>query len=122
MLVDGDLSVGLGDVGLAADDFAVDGQGAGLPGVTVTATSPSLQGERITVTGGNGGYRIGIMPAGEYRVSYELEGFATKVRTVKISAAQTSLSDIEMSLAPPQAGRRATMARTAVAVTTFITP
>ncbi len=76
-----------------------DEQGAGLPGVTVTATSPNLQGERMTVTGTNGGYRVGTMPPGEYRVTYELEGFATKVRTVKVSAAQTSSSDIEMSIA-----------------------
>ncbi len=76
-----------------------DDQSAGLPGVTVTATSPSLQGERTTQSGSNGGYRIGTMPAGEYRVTYELEGFATKVRTVKISAAQTLKSDIDMQIA-----------------------
>ena len=76
-----------------------DDQGGGLPGVTVTATSPTLQGERITTTSANGTYRIGAMPPGEYRVSYELEGFATKIRTVKVSAAQTSISDIDMQLA-----------------------
>ena len=76
-----------------------DDSGAGLPGVTVTATSPALAGERIAQTGANGGYRIGTMPAGEYRVTYELEGFATKVRTIKISAAQTSKSDIDMQIA-----------------------
>ena len=76
-----------------------DEQGAGLPGVTVTATSPSLQGERSTVTGNNGDYKIAFIPPGEYKVTYELEGFATKIRTQKISAAQLSTSDIEMQLA-----------------------
>ncbi len=76
-----------------------DEQGAGLPGVTVNATSPSLQGQRSTVTGSNGTYKIAFMPAGEYKLAYELEGFATKIRTQKISAAQISTSDIEMQLA-----------------------
>ena len=76
-----------------------DEQGAGLPGVTVTATSPALQGDRVTVTAANGAYRIGVLPAGDYRVSYELEGFATKVRNIGINAAQTKTSDIEMQIA-----------------------
>ncbi len=76
-----------------------DEQGSGLPGVTVTATSPSLQGQRSTVTGSNGTYKIAFMPPGEYKLTYELEGFATKIRTQKISAAQISSSDIQMQLA-----------------------
>ncbi len=76
-----------------------DEQGAGLPGVTVTATSARLQGERATQTGNNGGYKLGFLPPGEYKVSYELEGFATKIQTNVISAAQTRDSDIQMQLA-----------------------
>ncbi|MEM7352657.1 MAG: TonB-dependent receptor [Acidobacteriota bacterium] len=76
-----------------------DEQGAGLPGVTVTATSPRLQGERTTQTGANGGYKLGFLPPGEYKVSYELEGFATKIQNNVISAAQTRDSDIQMQLA-----------------------
>ena len=73
--------------------------GAALPGVTVTATSPNLQGARVTVTGSSGGYRIGPLPPGDYSVSYELDGFATLTREVKMSAAVTTSSDISMQLA-----------------------
>ncbi len=76
-----------------------DDSGAGLPGVTVTATSPKLQGARNSVTGTNGGYKIAFMPPGEYKISYELEGFATKVRNVVMNAAQTKTSDIKMQIA-----------------------
>ena len=43
-----------------------DESGAGLPGVTVTATSPNLQGSRVTQTGGNGDYKLAFLPAGPY--------------------------------------------------------
>ena len=76
-----------------------DADGAGLPGVSVVATSPKLQGERRTVTGNNGDYKLAFMPPGDYRVTYEVEGFTTKVRTIRLSAAQSSTSDIVMELA-----------------------
>ncbi len=60
-----------------------------LPGVTVTATSPNLQGARTSVTNGNGDYIFTFLPPGEYRVRFELQGFQTIDTTVKINAAQT---------------------------------
>jgi len=72
--------------------------GAALPGVTVTATSPSLQGARVTATGGNGSYKLAFLPPGDYQVTYELDGFATVTREVKISAAVPTSSDITMQL------------------------
>ena len=44
-----------------------DEQGTRLPGVTVTATSPSLQGVRVVVSDGNGNYKVPLLPAGTYR-------------------------------------------------------
>lgn len=75
-----------------------DESGAGLPGVTVTATSPNLQGSRVTQTGANGDYKLAFLPPGPYQVTYELEGFKTSIREVKISAAQTTPSDVRMEL------------------------
>jgi hypothetical protein len=75
-----------------------DAQGAGLPGVTITASSPSLQGERSTQSGGNGDYKLGFLPPGTYEISFELEGFSSVLQAVKISAAQTAQSDIQMQL------------------------
>ena len=44
----------------------VDSQGLALPGVTVTATSPNLQGARETVTSENGDYILTLLPPGSY--------------------------------------------------------
>ena len=75
-----------------------DADGGALPGVTVTATSPNLQGARVVVTGGNGSYKLAFLPPGDYEVTYELNGFATVSRQVKVSAAVNTASDIEMQL------------------------
>ncbi len=74
--------------------------GASLPGVTVTATSPSLQGSRVVVTGANGAFKLAFLPAGEYQITYELEGFSTAVQTVVVAAAQNkNLGDLELKVA-----------------------
>ena len=57
-----------------------DNTGAVLPGVTVTATGPALMGPRVAVTNDEGSYRFPTLPPGNYRLSYELGGFATVVR------------------------------------------
>ena len=40
----------------------VDQQGLAVPGVTVVAASPNLQGIRETVTSGNGDYILSLLP------------------------------------------------------------
>ncbi len=60
-----------------------------LPGVTVTVTSPNLQGARTTVTNENGDYTLPFLPPGDYRARFELQGFQTIDTTVKVNAAQT---------------------------------
>ena len=45
-----------------------------LPGVTVTVTSPNLQGARTSVTNGNGDYIFTFLPPGEYRVQVRAAG------------------------------------------------
>lgn len=49
--------------------------GSALPGVTVTLTSPALQGEKIQVTDLEGRFRFLSLPPGTYSVKSELEGF-----------------------------------------------
>ncbi len=75
-----------------------DSSGAVLPGVTVTASSPALQGARSTTTNSNGDFKLAFLPPGEYDVTYELEGFNSAVRHVKMSAAQTAISDVQLEL------------------------
>lgn len=69
-----------------------------LPGVTVTITSPSLQGPRVTTTGASGGYLQRFLPPGDYLISYELDGFANLERAVRLSAAVTTQSDVQLEL------------------------
>ncbi len=100
-----------------------DGKDA-LPGVTVTVTSPNLQGSRTAVTTASGDYIIRFLPPGDYRVRFELQGFQTLDTTIKISAAQ----DARLDAAMPQAkvaeevtvtGSYETISATATASTTF---
>jgi hypothetical protein len=69
---------------------------APLPGVTVTVTSPNLQGSRTTVTGINGDYILTFLPPGPYKARFELQGFQTQETTVKVNAAQTQRLDAIM--------------------------
>jgi len=58
-----------------------DETGGTLPGVTVTLTSPVLQVPQIVrVTDAQGLYQFPDLNPGTYRMTYELEGFATLVR------------------------------------------
>ena len=49
--------------------------GLSLPGVTVTACSPVLQGQRTATTDINGVYFIKGLPAGTYSVSFDMPIF-----------------------------------------------
>src|SRR5947199_4420144 len=57
-----------------------DEGGGVLPGVTVEAKSPALQGSRTVVTDSTGTYRLTLLPPGGYTVSFTLEGFAAEAR------------------------------------------
>jgi len=67
-----------------------------LPGVSVTVTSPNLQGTRTAVTSVAGDYFFTFLPAGEYKVKFELQGFQTQETSVKLNAAQTQELDASM--------------------------
>ncbi|HVR70201.1 MAG TPA: TonB-dependent receptor [Vicinamibacteria bacterium] len=59
--------------------------GAPLPGVTVSISSPALQGERTAVTDTAGAYILRGLPPGEYRVRFSLAGFGDVERTVQLA-------------------------------------
>jgi hypothetical protein len=61
-----------------------DEQGLAVPGVTVTVTSPALQGARTQVTDSTGGYTFPNLPPGAYNVTFELTGFATVKRDTNV--------------------------------------
>ena len=63
---------------------AVDAQGLSLPGVTVTVSSPSLQGTRTAVTDINGNYSLPQLPPGDYSVVFTLSGFGDIEQTATV--------------------------------------
>lgn len=71
--------------------------GSPLPGVTVTATSPALMGERSTVTAGNGDYSIPGLPPGQYSVRFELEGMVTVDAKLNVGLGTPSRADAELT-------------------------
>jgi hypothetical protein len=80
-----------------------DAQGAVLPGVTVTATSPALIQPQTTVTSETGNYRFPAVPPGTYEVTYELAGFNTLKRSgISITLGFTANVNVELALATLQ--------------------
>jgi hypothetical protein len=72
-----------------------DEEGAPLPGVNITVTSPGLMGTRSVLTDAQGKYRIGTLPIGTYAVEATLESFtSTKMTDVIVHAGVTSTVDI----------------------------
>src|SRR5262245_1784221 len=74
-------------------------QGGGLPGVTVTGTSPALQAPVAGVTDSTGYYRLNNLPPGTFTVTAELTGFSTTRREgIVIRAGLTFAVDLEMKV------------------------
>jgi hypothetical protein len=78
----------------------LDVQEAALPGATVTATSPNLQGSREAVTSQNGDYILTGLPSGPYTISFSVSGFQTQTRNVVL--APTQVLPLEVRLGPAQ--------------------
>jgi hypothetical protein len=80
-----------------------DAQGAVLPGVTVTAASPSALGVQTAVTSDTGTYRFPALPPGVYALSFELGGFTTLRREgIQLSLGFTANVNVELALATLQ--------------------
>lgn len=75
-----------------------DTSGGVLPGVTVEATSPAIQGtSRSAVSDGAGIYRIIDLPPGLYSVTATLQGFSTVQRgSIQVAGAGTITIPVEM--------------------------
>jgi hypothetical protein len=71
-----------------------DQQDLAIPGATVTAASPAMQGPRSVVTDAQGGYVFRNLPAGEYEVKFELSGFATITHKTAVALGLTIEQDV----------------------------
>ena len=77
----------------------VDATGLALPGVTVTATSPAMQGPRTTTTSVNGDFIIPFLPPGEYTILFELDSFQPSKQTVGVAMAETQPLKVTLAVA-----------------------
>ena len=75
-----------------------DSSGGVLPGVTVTATSPNLQGQRVIVTSAFGDYAIPLLPPGAYTITFELSGFTTVTQRVDVASTETVPLDASLGI------------------------
>ena len=76
-----------------------DEQGGVVPGLTVTAASPTVAGMFTAITDAQGLYRLVDLPPGEYLISAELMGFAKLERPGVVVRAGLNLSvDIVMKI------------------------
>ena len=87
----------------AINGKVADESGGALPGVTISLSSPSMQGIRTGVSGGDGSFRFPAIPPGTYKVTYELAGFATVVREgVVVGLGFTATLNADMKVASLQ--------------------
>lgn len=75
-----------------------DSSGASLPGVTCTATSPSMQGSRTAVTANNGSYRIVALPPGTYKVNCALSGFASVEKAANVTLGSVANANMTLQI------------------------
>jgi hypothetical protein len=91
----------------------VTASGRPLAGVTVTISSPVLQGTRSTVTGEAGAYLFPALPPGEYRAVFSGEGVSTTVdatlRLSQVARADVALEAITVDAAAPSVLESATV-------------
>jgi len=72
--------------------------GTNLPGVTVTVSSPKLQGTRTTVTNENGDYNFSALPPGTYKVTFSLSGLTDVAKNAQVSLVETTRLDADMKM------------------------
>jgi len=76
-----------------------DNEGHPLPGVTLTATGPSLIGTVSDVSKADGSFRLPVLPPGTYEVKAELSGFKTVRRgAIIVRVGMTVTINIQMEV------------------------
>jgi len=72
--------------------------GSALPGVTVEAKSNVLPQPRVTVTDGNGDYRLPQLQPGAYTLTFTLSGMQTTTRKAEALLGQDNAADVKMGV------------------------
>src|SRR5688572_4132183 len=78
--------------------IVVDGQELPVPGVAVTIASPAMQGPRTATSGPDGGFVFRPLPAGDYEVQLDIQGFTPERRTATVPLGQAA--ELHVTLRP----------------------
>ena len=74
-----------------------DAAGGVVTGAAVLVVNSATNGQRTVTTSATGAYRADQLPAGEYRVSARLAGFADSVTTVHLDAGAVATADVTLA-------------------------
>jgi hypothetical protein len=77
----------------------LDQQGLPIPAVTVTLTSPALQGQRSALTAADGGYVFTSLPPGPYEVSFESTAFSPATANTTVPLGLTVEQNVTLKAA-----------------------
>ena len=86
-------------VGANLSGRIVDEGGGALPGVTVTITNKANGSEQVTVTNGEGIYRVIALQPAPYIVKAELAGFGVSTRETVLTIGANATLDLRMGVA-----------------------
>ncbi|HWB18561.1 MAG TPA: TonB-dependent receptor [Vicinamibacterales bacterium] len=76
-----------------------DTNGGVLPGVTVTLSSPALQGTQVAVATEHGDYIFSLLPPGVYTVRFTLNGFEPFEKQTRLGATESVTVDATLQTA-----------------------
>ena len=69
-----------------------------LPGVTVTLSGASLQGDRAVISGANGGFVFRVLPPGVYSVKFSLAGYqTTELDKLLVNIGRTTPANVDLA-------------------------
>jgi len=95
--------------------------GTPLPGVTVTITSPQMQGSRTATTLDTGGYAFQGVPPGEYTVKFELSGMSDVTKKTTVGLGQVARADADLKVSAVAEAITVTASAPTVMETTQVT-
>lgn len=76
----------------------LDPQGLLVASARVVVSNPGTGWSRVVETGGDGVYRVPLLPPGTYKLQVEATGFAAAIATVSVSVGEIVNYDVHLSL------------------------